>query len=77
VNLDVRHTQSGWITLDLDALGLDPKQPFQVHDRLSGERYLWSGARNYVELNPARLPAHVLQVRGAAHSELDFDNQGA
>jgi len=77
VNLDVRYVQSGWVTLDLGALGLDPKQPFQVHDRLSGERYLWSGARNYVELNPARLPAHVLQVRGAAHSERDFDNQSA
>ena len=77
VNLDLHYVQSGWLTLDLAALGLDEKQPFQVHDRLSGARYLWSGPRNYVELDPARLPAHIFLVRGAVHSELDFDNEGA
>jgi starch synthase (maltosyl-transferring) len=77
VSLDVHYVQSGWLTLDLAALGLDEKQPFQVHDRLTGARYLWNGARNYVELDPARLPAHIFRVRGAVHSELDFDNQSA
>jgi starch synthase (maltosyl-transferring) len=77
VNLDVHHVQSGWVTLDLAVLGLDARQPFQVHDRLSGERYLWSGPRNYVELDPTRSPAHIFQIRGAVHSERDFDNQSA
>ncbi len=38
---------------------------FQVHDLLSDARYLWHGARNYVELDPHVLPAHVFRVRRA------------
>ena len=30
VNLDPYHTQSGWVDLELDALGLDPAQPYQM-----------------------------------------------
>ena len=36
VNLDFHHVQSGWVTLDLDALHLDASQPFHVH-ALRGE----------------------------------------
>jgi len=36
---------------------------FQVHDLLGEGRYLWQGARNYVELIPESLPAHILHVR--------------
>jgi starch synthase (maltosyl-transferring) len=54
--------QSGWVTLDLEALGLEPEAGFTVHDELSGERYSWRGARNFVMLDPARVPAHVFSV---------------
>ncbi len=77
VNLDFHHVQSGWVTLDLDALHLDASQPFHVHDLLTDARYLWSGARNYIELDPARVPAHVFRVRRGVHNERDFDPQGA
>jgi starch synthase (maltosyl-transferring) len=33
-----------------------------VHDLLSGGRYAWSGSRNYIELNPHQLPAHLFKV---------------
>ena len=65
------------VTLDLDALHLDASQPFHVHDLLTDARYLWSGARNYIELDPARVPAHVFRVRRGVHNERDFDPQGA
>jgi starch synthase (maltosyl-transferring) len=77
VSLDLHHVQSGWVTLDLAALGLDAQRPFQVHDLLTGARYLWSGARNYVELDPARIPAHVFRVRRDVHDERGFDPQTA
>jgi starch synthase (maltosyl-transferring) len=77
VNLDLRYVQSGWVTLDLKALGLDEHRPFQLNDLLTGARYLWSGARNYVELDPARLPAHVFRVRREVHDERGFDPQTA
>ncbi len=73
VNLDAFHTQAGWVNLDLDALGLDSQRAFQAHDLLGDGRYLWQGPRNYVELTPGSLPAHVLRVRRWLRTEKDFD----
>jgi starch synthase (maltosyl-transferring) len=73
VNLDSFQTQSGWVNLDLDRLRLRPDESFQVLDQLTGMRYLWQGARNYVELSPARLPAHIFRVLRKVSSEKDFD----
>jgi starch synthase (maltosyl-transferring) len=73
VNLDPYHTQSGWVTLPLDRLGLDPDQPYQVHDLLGEARYLWQGPRNYVELNPHVLPAHIFRLRRRLRTERDFE----
>ncbi len=73
VNLDPHHVQAGWVELDLAALGLDAGAPYQMHELLSGARYLWSGARNYVSLDPARAPAHVFRLRRRVRTERDFD----
>jgi starch synthase (maltosyl-transferring) len=73
VNLDPHHTHGGWLTLALEELGLDAQQPYQVHDLLSDARYLWHGARNYVELDPHSVPAHIFRLRRRVRSERDFD----
>jgi starch synthase (maltosyl-transferring) len=73
VNLDPHHTQSGWIQVPLDRLGADAGRPFQVHDLLSDARYMWSGDRHYVELNPFVAPAHVFRAGRLARSEKDFE----
>ena len=73
VNLDPHHTQSGWVDLRLDMLEIDPHQEYQVHDLVTGARYLWQGSRNYVELNPHVMPAHIFRVRRRVRSEQDFD----
>jgi len=73
VNLDPHHTQSGWIELDLAAIGVDPEHPFQVHDLLTDARFSWNGPRNFVLLDPSRLPAHIFVVRRRMRSERDFD----
>jgi starch synthase (maltosyl-transferring) len=72
-NLDCFHVQSGWVQLDLAAIGLDAHHAFQVHDLLGEGQYLWQGSRNYVELSPERLPAHILCVRRWVRTERDFD----
>jgi starch synthase (maltosyl-transferring) len=72
VNLDTRYRQSGWIELDLAQFGLAEKS-FQVHDLLTDARFLWHGARNYVELDPHTLPAHVFRIRRKVRTEHDFD----
>jgi starch synthase (maltosyl-transferring) len=73
VNLHHRYVHSGWVDLDLGALSLDPKQPYQVQDLLNGNRYLWSSPRNYVELHPDICPAHIFLLRRHVRSEHDFD----
>ena len=73
VNLDPHHTQSGWVVVDLALLGVEADRPYQVHDLLTDARYLWHGPRNFVLLDPARLPAHVFRVRRHVRTEQDFD----
>jgi starch synthase (maltosyl-transferring) len=73
VNLDPHNTQSGWLSLDLANLGLAADQPYQVHDLLSDQRYQWRGPRNFVMLDPQRIPAHVFRIRRHMRREQDFD----
>ena len=73
VNLDCFHVQTGWLGIDLSSMGLDARHSFQVHDLLSEGRFLWQGSRNYVELVPESLPAHILRLRRWVRTEQDFD----
>ena len=73
VNLDPHHVQTGFVDLDLAELGLDDDEPFQMHDLLGGGRYQWRGARNYVDLRPDGVPAHVMAIRRHQRTERDFD----
>ena len=73
VNLDPTHTHSGWTSLDLAELGVDPDHQFQVHDLLVDRRYLWQGPHNFVQLDPHLMPAHVFAVRRRVRTEEDFD----
>jgi len=69
VNIDPANTQSGWVELPLERLGLDPHEPFEVEDLLTGAQYTWRGAWNYVELNPHVSPAHVFRITQATDGE--------
>jgi starch synthase (maltosyl-transferring) len=73
VNLDPHHTHRAWIDLDLAALGLTDDRTFQVHDLLSGARFSWRGRRNFVELVPEQMPAHIFELRKFARSENQFE----
>jgi starch synthase (maltosyl-transferring) len=73
VNLDPHHTHSGFVSLPLERLKIDTAHPFQAHDLLTGSRYVWNGPRNFVELNPASVPAHILRIRRRLRSETDFE----
>ena len=73
VNLDCFHAQAGWLSLDLGAIGLDARHSFEAYDLLSEGRFLWQGSRNFVELIPESLPAHILRLRRWVRTERDFD----
>ncbi|HYI07714.1 MAG TPA: alpha-1,4-glucan--maltose-1-phosphate maltosyltransferase [Thermoanaerobaculia bacterium] len=73
VNLDPHNTHAGWIDLDLETLRLDTGRPFQVHDLLSGARHTWHAPRNYVQINPQIVPAHIFRIRRRVRTEKDFE----
>jgi starch synthase (maltosyl-transferring) len=73
VNLDPHHVQAGWVQLPLDQLGIEPGRRFQVHDLLTDARYQWQGERNFVELDPRVVPAHIMRVRRRLRTEADFE----
>jgi starch synthase (maltosyl-transferring) len=72
-NLDPHNAQAGWVDLDLETLRLDAGRPFQVHDLLSGARHTWHGPRNYVQLNPHVVSAHIFRIRRRVRTERDFE----
>jgi starch synthase (maltosyl-transferring) len=73
VNLSPHHVHSGWLELDLSALGVQADRPFQVHDLLTHAYYLWQGPRNYVQLDPHSVPVQIFAVRRNLRREQDFD----
>src|SRR6266403_5144776 len=60
VNLDPVWKQSGFVELPLDELGIDVRHPYRMVDLLTGAEFKWQGPRNYVELQPGNMPAHIL-----------------
>jgi starch synthase (maltosyl-transferring) len=73
VNLDPHFTQSGFITLPLEDLEIPADRAYEAEDLLSGERYMWRGPRNYVELNPATRSGHILCIHRRMKVETDFE----
>lgn len=73
VNLDAWHTQECFVSVPLEDFGLAENETYQVHDLLTDARYLWTGRRNFVRLDPQAHPAHVFRIRRKAGSEQNFD----
>ena len=73
VNLDPHHTQAGFVTLPLNELEIPQDRTFEAEDMLTGERYLWQGPRNYVELNPSKMSGHILKIHRRMRVETDFE----
>jgi starch synthase (maltosyl-transferring) len=62
VNLDPVNRQMGWVDVALKEFRLAAEESYEVNDLLTDKKYIWQGSRNYVELNPAVLPAHIFRV---------------
>jgi starch synthase (maltosyl-transferring) len=63
VNLDYTRTQAAMVDLPLDRFGIQEGARYQANDVLVGEQYVWTGRQNYVELNPFKVPGHILEIR--------------
>ncbi len=61
VNLDPFQTHYCTATVPPEVVGVAPGQHYEVTDLLTNAKYTWSD-RNYVRLDPAVQPAHILRV---------------
>ncbi len=62
VNLDPFDAHETWLDLPLAEWGLQPDEPFQVEDLITGETHLWHG-RQHIRLDPHDEPARFYAVR--------------
>jgi starch synthase (maltosyl-transferring) len=69
VTVDPHHSQTAFVYVPLDDFGIAQQETFQVEDLLTGERFLWTGSRNFVSLNPHTRPAHIFRIRRWAGRE--------
>jgi len=72
-NLDPFQTRGGRVRLALQALGLREGSTYQMHELITGARYLWNGPENGVLLDPAISPVQIFRVRHQVRTEHDFD----
>ena len=63
VNLDPGRTQVAMLDLPSERFSIPDGARYPVNELITGEQYLWTGRQNYVELNPAKVPAHILEIR--------------
>jgi starch synthase (maltosyl-transferring) len=73
VNLDPYHVQSGWIELPAEEFLPESAATYQMHDLLTGARFIWHGHRNFIELDPHYSPSHIFRLRRHVRTERDFD----
>ncbi|RRR75106.1 MAG: alpha-1,4-glucan--maltose-1-phosphate maltosyltransferase [Candidatus Viridilinea halotolerans] len=61
LSLDPDALQRGWVQLPAEEWGLGSH--YEVQDLLTGASYTWTSGFNYVELDPATMPLHILHVQ--------------
>jgi starch synthase (maltosyl-transferring) len=62
VNINPAEVREATVHLDHSALGLPWNGGYEVYDEITGQTFTWHGGGNYVRLDPADGPGHVLSV---------------
>lgn len=70
VTVDPWNPQSAFVHIPLEEFGIGADEEYVMEDLLTGEKFHWRGARNFIALDPNHRPAHVFRVRRAIGREL-------
>jgi starch synthase (maltosyl-transferring) len=62
VNLDPHAPHETTVHVPLGSLGLETDAEYGVKDLLTGTKYTWRGADNYVRLDPAEKVGHLFRI---------------
>jgi len=63
LTVDPWQPQTAFVHVPLADFGIGENDAFVVEDLLTGEKFSWRGARNFVSLNPSTRPAHIFRIR--------------
>jgi starch synthase (maltosyl-transferring) len=50
------------VEVPIAAMGIDQNEQYEAYDLLTGARYNWRGARNYVRLDPTERVGHLFRI---------------
>lgn len=73
ISLDPFGRQSAELKMPVDELGIERGRQYLVRDLLGGDRLIWSGELNRVDLDPFTVPARIFRVHARMRREADFD----
>jgi starch synthase (maltosyl-transferring) len=63
VNLDAEHTQSGYVQMPLDRLGISQEGVnIKLTELVSGDHYTWTNEWNFVQIDPNQIPFQIFKV---------------
>ena len=64
VNMDWNTRHYGTLQVPAEVLGFPVESKYRIKDLLDpdGREYVWRGGANYVDVTPAKSPAHIFQV---------------
>jgi starch synthase (maltosyl-transferring) len=77
VNLDPFERHSGFVDIDLEAIGLPYGAEYDVVDELGGVTYRWHGNRNFIDLAPWSASAHIFTVHRVEEPQTTIDEVAA
>jgi starch synthase (maltosyl-transferring) len=73
VNTDPHNARWSFVHVPIEEMGIEPDESYVVRDLLTGVAYTWRGVRNYVRLDPAEQPGHLLLVERQPEKRGDDD----
>ena len=69
ITVDPFNAQTAFVHVPLADFGIAGNETYQVEDLLTGERFAWTGERNFISLNPPTPPAHIFRILRRAGRE--------
>ena len=75
VNLDPNAVRWAHVSVPVAEMGIGWDEAYEVEDLLTGARYTWRGARNFVRLDPRGQPAHALRVAPRPGKQVPRDDR--
>ena len=62
-NMDMDNVQEGFVEINMSKLGLAEDAFYFLKDVITDDSFVWRGSKNFVRLDPARVPGHMFVLK--------------